>query len=80
MTNLETNWRYPRACLYQVKSNAMIDHQIELEMILRDEVSDEVVEAAALVIVGGFPTLPHTYCFACPSDPAHSLRYRYSLR
>jgi hypothetical protein len=38
-------------------------------MILRDEVSDEAVEAAALVTVGGLPTLPHTYCFACPSDP-----------
>jgi hypothetical protein len=38
-------------------------------MILRDEVSDEAVEAAALVTVGGLPTLLHTYCFACPSDP-----------
>jgi hypothetical protein len=45
----------------------MIDHQIEQEMILRDEVSDEALEAA-FVAVGGFPTLPHTYCFACPSD------------
>jgi len=51
----------------------MIDHQIEQEMILRDEVSDEAVEAAALVTVGGFPTLPHTYCFACPSGPAAKL-------
>ena len=32
----------------------MIDHQIEQEMILRDEVSDEAVEAAALVTVEGF--------------------------
>jgi GAF domain-containing protein len=54
----------------------MIDHQIEQEMILRDEVSDEAVEAAALVTVGGFPTLPHTYCFACPSGPARSLLRR----
>jgi len=52
---------------------AMIDHQIDEEMILLgDEVSDEVVEAAALVTVGGLPTLPHTYCFACPSDPLRS--------
>jgi hypothetical protein len=49
--------------------NARIDHQIDEEMILRDEVSDEALEAAALVELGGFPTLPHTYCFACPSDP-----------
>jgi hypothetical protein len=47
----------------------MIDHQIDEEMMLRDEVSDEALEAAALVALGGFPTLPHTYCFACPSDP-----------
>jgi hypothetical protein len=47
----------------------MIDHHIDEEMILRDEVSDEAVEAAAaLVALGGLPTLPHTYCFACPSD------------
>jgi len=45
----------------------IIDHQIDEEMILRKEVSDEAVEAAALVALGGFPTLPHTYCFACPS-------------
>lgn len=48
----------------------MIDHQIDEEMILIDEVSDEAVEAAAGLALGGFPTLPHTYCFACPSDPA----------
>ena len=46
-----------------------IDHQIDEEMILREEVSDEALEAAALVALGGLPTLPHTYCFACPSDP-----------
>jgi hypothetical protein len=49
--------------------NVMIDHQIDEQLILIDEVSDEAVEAAALVALGGLPTLPHTYCFACPSDP-----------
>jgi hypothetical protein len=48
----------------------MIDHQIDEEMILRDQVSDEALEAAALVALGGLPTLMYrTYCFACPSDP-----------
>jgi hypothetical protein len=47
-----------------------VDHQIDEEMMLRDEVSDEALEAAALVALGGLPTLMHaTYCFACPSDP-----------
>jgi hypothetical protein len=50
----------------------MIDHQIDEEMIFKDEVSDEAVEAAGLVALGGFPTLPHTYCFGCPSDPLDS--------
>jgi hypothetical protein len=37
------------------------------EEILRDEVSDEALEAAS-VATGGLPTLMHnTYCFACPS-------------
>ena len=37
------------------------------EEILRDEVSDEAVEAA-FVAPGGFPTLVYrTYCFTCPS-------------
>jgi len=49
-----------------------IDHQIDEEMILREEVSDEALEAAALVAIGELPTLPHTYCFACPSDPLRS--------
>ena len=47
----------------------MID-QIDEEMIVHDEVSDEALEAAAFVTFGGFPTLPNTYCFACPSIPA----------
>ena len=46
------------------------DHQIDEEMILTDEVSDEAVEAAACVALGGLPTLMYrTYCFASPSDP-----------
>jgi hypothetical protein len=36
------------------------------EEILRDEVSDEAIEAAS-VTPAGLPTLMHnTYCFACP--------------
>jgi hypothetical protein len=31
--------------------------------------SQTKLEAVALVALGGLPTLPHTYCFACPSDP-----------
>jgi len=34
----------------------------------RDEVSDQALEAAS-VTWRGFPTLPNTYCFACPSRP-----------
>ena|SRR5215831_19389514 len=48
----------------------MIDNQIDEEMMLIDEVSDETLEATALVALGGFPTLPHTYCFACPVKPS----------
>jgi len=33
------------------------DHQIDEEMILIDEVSDEALEAAAFVVLGGLPTL-----------------------
>jgi hypothetical protein len=45
----------------------MIDHRIDEEMILRDEVSDEALEAAS-VAPRELPTLMHnTYCFACPS-------------
>jgi hypothetical protein len=37
------------------------------EEILRDEVSDEALEAAS-VVTEGLPTIAHnTYCFACPS-------------
>ena len=37
------------------------------EIILRDEVSDEAIEAASVAPLG-LPTLMHnTYCFACPS-------------
>ena len=50
----------------------MIDHQIDKGMILRDEVSDEALEAAGLVALGALPTLPNTYCFACPSGPLRS--------
>jgi hypothetical protein len=48
-----------------------IDHPIDEEMILIDEVSDEAVEAAAFVALGGLPTIMYrTYCFTCPvSDP-----------
>ncbi len=50
-----------------------IDHQIDEEMIFRDEVSDEALEAAAFVALGGLPTIMYgTYCFACPSDPLES--------
>ena len=36
--------------------------------LLRDEVSDEAVEAAASAATGGLPTLWYsTHCFGCPS-------------
>jgi hypothetical protein len=39
--------------------------------LLRDEISDEAVEAAASVATGGLPTLWYsTHCFGCPSRPA----------
>ena len=38
--------------------------------LLRDEVSDEAVEAAASIATGGLPTLWYsTHCFGCPSRP-----------
>ena len=46
----------------------MINHQINEEMIFRDKVSDEAVEAAAFVALGGLPILMYaTYSFACPA-------------
>ena len=43
--------------------------QTDEDDLLRDEVSDEAVEAAS-VAPGGFPTLLYrTYCFTCPSRP-----------
>jgi hypothetical protein len=40
------------------------------EVILRDEVSDEALEAASVTPGGIIPTLAYgTYCFACPSRP-----------
>jgi hypothetical protein len=42
-------------------------NQTDEEMIFRDEVSDEALEAT-FVAPRGLPTLLHnTYCFACPS-------------
>jgi hypothetical protein len=59
-----------RAKLIEGRVNVMIDHQVDEEMILIDEVSDEAVEAAAFVALGGLPTIMYaTYCFACPADP-----------
>jgi hypothetical protein len=52
----------------EVPLSQRFDHQIDEEMILVDEVSDEAVEAAGSVALRGLPTLPHTYCFACPAD------------
>ena len=44
-------------------------NQTDQDDLLRDEVSDEAVEAAS-VAPGAFPTLLYgTYCFACPSQP-----------
>ena len=49
------------------------NRQIDEERILIEEVSDEALEAAALVALGGLPTIMYrTYCFTCPSDPMES--------
>jgi hypothetical protein len=41
--------------------------QFDDDVPLRDDVSDDAIEAAA-VARGGFPTLLYgTYCFGCPS-------------
>jgi hypothetical protein len=46
-----------------------INHQVDEEMTLRDEVSHEALKAAALAAPGGFPTLLYgTYCFTCPAS------------
>ena len=54
-----------------------INHQVDEEMTLRDEVSHEALKAAALAAPGGFPTLLSggfptllygTYCFTCPAS------------
>jgi hypothetical protein len=51
----------------------MIDHQIDEEMILIDEVSDDALEAAAFVSLGGFPTLFIWYLLLrLPGDPLQS--------
>jgi hypothetical protein len=45
-------------------------NQTDEDDLLRVEVSDEVVEAAASVATGGLPTLWYsTHCFGCPSRP-----------
>jgi hypothetical protein len=43
--------------------------------LLRDEVSDEALEAAASVATGALPTLWYsTHCFGCPSRPASAVK------
>jgi hypothetical protein len=54
----------------------MNDHNEDLNQpdegdLLRDEVSDEALEAAASVATAGLPTLWYsTHCFGCPFRPA----------
>jgi hypothetical protein len=44
-------------------------NQTDEEIVFRDELSDEALEAASFAR-GGLPTLAYgTYCFACPSRP-----------
>jgi hypothetical protein len=53
----------------------MNDHNEDLSRpdegdLLRDELSDEALEAAASVATLGLPTLWYsTHCFGCPSRP-----------
>jgi hypothetical protein len=51
--------------------------QTDEEIVFRDEVSDEALEAASVAPVG-LPTLMHnTYCYACPVDnPQQSTQQR----
>ena len=43
----------------------------EGDLLSAAEVSDEVIEAASIMVRGGLPTLWYgTYCFGCPSRPA----------
>jgi hypothetical protein len=49
--------------------NDCSEDQTDDDALLRDDVSDDAIEAAA-VARGGFPTLLYgTYCFGCPSRP-----------
>ncbi len=49
------------------KSMSACNDQADGDIILRDEVSDEAIEAASGA-TGGYPTLAYgTYCFTCPS-------------
>jgi hypothetical protein len=53
------------------------------EMIFRDEISDEAMEAAAFVALGGLPTITivyRTYCFTCPSNPLRNRAIAHSDR
>src|SRR5215472_16587297 len=48
---------------------------------LRNEVSDEALEAAASVLTAGLPTLWYsTHCFGCPSWPALRRRALFPKR
>jgi hypothetical protein len=52
---------------WRAKSMRDCNDQTDEETILREEVSDEALEAACGA-PQGLPTLMHnTYCFACPS-------------
>jgi hypothetical protein len=54
--------------------------QTDEEIILRDEASDQALEAASGA-TGGYPTLAYgTYCFTCPSSAAKLLAYDEAQR